>query len=211
MTPITLGPSEAAPGRPFTSPDSYPEDIDCLRMLIADVSGVLEESAAGEREITPMELMVWREGDLVHRLIVCDEERLLEHDAPCAVGFFSERHADVDIEPLEQANREVMNEFPRYPGVLSYGSIRLHAGQWANLVLHEEPETAEEWRNSQVHAAAVERLSPIHYKNVRIHNARLTAGISADPHVAIARTKYFDYENGSDWCAVRDLPVPLTA
>jgi hypothetical protein len=95
--------------------------------------------------------------------------------------------------------------------VLSYGSIQLPGGHWANLVLQEEPETAALWRESRVHAEAVDRLSSTHYKNVRIHNGRLTSGLAADPEIEILRTKYFDYEGGSDRRAVRDLPVPHSA
>jgi hypothetical protein len=211
MKQITLGPTETAPGRPFTSVDLYPEDIECLRVLIADLCGVLRQSGADKREITPFEYIEWQVDGLRHRLIVCDQERLLEHEALCAVGFFSERHGDVDIAPLEEANLEVVKEFRKYPGVLSYGSIQLPGGHWANLVLHEEPDTTERWREGSVHSEAVERLSATHYKNVRIHNARLTSGLSAEPDVEIVRTKYFDYETDSDWRAVRELPAPFSA
>ena len=103
----------------------------------------------------------------------------------------------------------MVEEFPDYPGVLSYSSLEIAKGRWANLVLHEEPETAEHWRESRVHAEAVERLSPIHYRNVRIHNARITDALSGDPDITIVATKYYDYESGDGWRAVRRFPEPL--
>jgi len=210
MATIILGPTETAPGRPFTSADRYEADIVCLRALIADLCDVLRENLAGTREVTDYEHLEWQVGGLKHRLIICNRDRLLEHQRLCAVGFFSERHTDLDMAPLESANLEVVGEFSRHPGVLSYGTIQLPEGHWANLVLHEEPATADLWRENKTHARAVDRLSPVHYKNVRIHNARLTAGLSAQPDIEIIRTKYFDYEAGSHWQAVREFSIPFT-
>ena len=210
MKPIALGPTEVAPGRPFTSVDHYRADTECLVVLIADLCAVLARATADSEELVPFEHIRWSDGGYAHRLIICDPPRLLEHSSLSAVGFFSERHTDIDISPLEKANKEVVEEFRAYPGVLSYGSIQLPEGHWANLVLHEEPATADEWRTSRVHADVVERMSPIHYKNVRIHNALLTAGLSDDPDIRIVRPKYFDYEDGEGWQAVRELPDGAT-
>jgi hypothetical protein len=121
------------------------------------------------------------------------------------VGFFAERRTEVDIWPLEDANSEIVNEFSKYPGILSYGSLELPNGHWANMVLHDDPIDTQFWRTSEMHSRAVETLSPRHYFNVRIHNGRLTSGLFNRPEIVIERTKYFDYTGPSQWRAERTL------
>jgi hypothetical protein len=180
-----------------------------MHLMLSDVRGVLREADAKAEPIEPLTRFAWRIDDQSHRLVVCNERRLREHQKLCIVGFFGLRRTDLDITPLDEANTTVVAEFPNYPGILSYGSMELTAGQWGNVVLHEEPMDAERWRESEVHAGAVEELSPIHYVCVRIHNARLTAGLFSDPAITIERTKYFDYSGESEWRAVRTLtPSP---
>ena len=83
--------------------------------------------------------------------------------------------------------------------------MELAGSQWANLVLHDDPIDTEYWRQSEMHARAVELLSPVYYKYVRIHNARLTAGLFDVPAVEVKRTKYYDYGSEPEWRAVREL------
>ena len=83
--------------------------------------------------------------------------------------------------------------------------MELAKGRWANLVLHDDPIDREYWRGSQLHAEAVRLLSPVHYKNVRIHNAELTDALTEDPKLTLERTKYYDFDGGVEWRAERDL------
>lgn len=200
-----LGPTEEAPGRPFTSVDLIPRDRDTLFQLLADVRGVLREVDAGIRVLEPYQKLAWKVDDLTHRLIICNEDRLRHRDRTCVVGFFGERRLKQDPTPLEEANSAIVGEFTRYPGILSYGSVELDKGRWANLVLHDDPVDREYWRQSELHAEAVRLLSPIHYRNVRIHNAELTDGLTDDPKLVLERTKYYDFEGGTEWRAEREL------
>jgi hypothetical protein len=121
------------------------------------------------------------------------------------VGFFGERRTDLDIAPLEEANAAVVREFAKYPGITSYSSMELPGGHWANMVLHDDPVDTDYWRQSTLHADAVRRLARVHYRTVRIHNARLTTPVRYDPALTILRTKYFDYTSEPEWRAVRKL------
>ncbi len=121
------------------------------------------------------------------------------------MGFFGERVTDVDPAPLEEANTEIVAEFTKYPGILSYSSVELPDGKWANLVLHDDPVDREYWRRSELHAEAVRVLSPVHYRNVRIHNAELTDALTDSPNFILERTKYYDFEGGVEWRAQREL------
>ena len=170
---VKLGPNEEASGRPFTSVGLIERDLAVLIQLVADVRGVLREVDAGTRTIEAYQRMAWKIDDLTHRLIICDERRLRFRDRTCVVGFFGERKTDIDPAPLEEANSAIVSEFTRFPGILSYSSVELPGDRWANLVLHDDPIDREYWRTSKMHAKAADLLSPIHYRNVRIHNLSL--------------------------------------
>jgi len=90
-------------------------------------------------------------------------------------------------------------------GVLERGEID---GFWANLVLHEVPSDTEDWRSNHVHRGAV-ALSPDLYRDVRIHNGRLSGGVNSNHEIVLNRTKYWDYgpEVGAEptWMAWREL------
>ena len=129
----------------------------------------------------------------------------LPNPGPCVVGFFGDRRPHVDAWPLEEANNEIVGEFSKYPGILAYCSVELPERYWANLVLHDDPVDVQFWRTSEMHARAVETLSPKHYFNVRIHNGVLTSGIFEKPQIVIRKTKYFDYTGPELWRAERLL------
>lgn len=203
--PIFLGPEEEAPGRPFTAVGLIERDMKTLLELLADVRGVLREADTGNRTIESYQRMAWKVDGLTHRLIICDEPKLRYRDRTCVVGFFGERRPGVDPAPLEEANSAIVTEFTRYPGILSYSSVELPSGKWANLVLHDDPVDREYWRQSEMHAKAAEVLSPLHYKNVRIHNAELTDGLTDRPQLVLERTKYYDFEGDTMWRAQREL------
>jgi hypothetical protein len=208
VTTVTLGPDDVVRDRPFTSVEKYPGDLVVLNAMLDDLRMILTEEAAGTRVVVPHKRIAWKLEGLTHRALICNPERLRGSQEVCAVGFFSERHTGLDVAPLEEANLEVVREFKKYPGVLSYSSVELPGGLWANLVLHDTPEVVERWRESKRHARAVAELSPVHYRNVRIHNAKLTQGVFGDAALQIERTKYFDYDSPEEWRAIRELTVP---
>lgn len=205
IAPVALGPREVAAGRPFTALHRVEADVAVLHELLVDVRTLLEEAAEGTRTIVPYRTVGWRASDgFARRHVVCTEERLRSHPGLCVVGFFGERRTDLDIAPLEEANAAVVREFSKYPGITSYSSMELPGGHWANMVLHDDPVDTEYWRQSTLHADAVRRLARVHYRNVRIHNARLTVPVLDDPTVTILRTKYYDYTDEPEWRAVRE-------
>ena len=202
---IELGPNEAVFHRPFTAVELIDADLVILRGMLRDLRRVLEEADAGDRTVEPLQRMAWRVDGLTRRLLICDENRLRRHAELCVVGFFAERRHDIDVRPLETANTAIVGEFAKYPGILSYSSVELVDGHWANMVLHDDPIDKDCWRRSQLHSSAVDLLSPAHYKNVRIHNARLTDHLMDRPSFLITKTKYFDYSTGDRWRAERIL------
>lgn len=202
---VILGPSEVVADRPFTAAEMTNRDRLILHSMLADVRSVVVDVEEGARTLEPYQRLAWKVGGQSRRLLVCDVKRLRGHDGLCVVGFFAERRTDMEIWPLEEANSEIVSEFKNYPGILSYSSMEMQGGHWANLVMHDDPVDTSFWRQSKMHARAVESLSPKHYFNVRIHNGRLTAGLFNRPEIRITKTKYFDYSGLTEWRAERTL------
>lgn len=194
---------EVVDGRPFTAIENTAHDLAIVSAMVGDVRHVLDDIDHGRRTVAAFEKLVWRVKGLTHRLLITDEDRLRAHPRLCVVGFFGERHTELDPSPLEEANTAIVSQFVDYPGILSYGSIEVGDGRWANLVLHDDPSDREYWRRNACHSEAVRELSPVHYKHVRIHNARLSGPLSEDPSLVELRTKYFDYTGPKTWRAER--------
>lgn len=204
---VRLGPGDVVSDRPFTATELTIRDHGILHGILGDVRSVVVEIEEGSRLVEPYQKLAWRVGELTHRLLLCDVERLRNHASLCVVGFFGDRRPTMDPWPLEEANTEIVAEFAQYPGILAYASVELPDGHWANLVLHDDPVDIQFWRRSKMHQQAVEQLSPQHYYNVRIHNGRLTSGIFDQPTIVITKTKYYDYTGGESWRAERSLHV----
>jgi hypothetical protein len=205
VTAITLGPNDVVSGRPFTAVEATARDLGILHGIIADVRAVLVDVEEGARRLEPYQKLVWRVGGFTHRLLICNVERLRGHTGPYVIGFFGDKRPDKDGRLLDEANTEIVAEFHKYPGILAYASLELPDQHWANMVLHDDPVDVQFWRTSEMHARAVDTLSPLHYFNVRIHNGRLTSGLFDRPQIVIRKTKYFDYTTGELWRAERVL------
>lgn len=204
---LSLGPNEAVSVRPFTAVELIDRDVSVLRGMLDDMVMVLDESDHDERKIVPHERIAWKENGLVRRALICDEGRLRAHDDACFVGFFGERRTEIDIEPLEEANAAIVAQFKNYPGILSYSSIELPNGYWANLVLHDDPVDREYWSRGALHAQAARTLGPAHYLTVRIHTGVLSGRVLDTPSFGVKKTKYWDYSEEPEWAAERDLAV----
>jgi hypothetical protein len=202
---VTLGPRDVVSDRPFTAVEMTMRDLGILHGILADVRSVLVEVEEGVRVLEPYQKLAWRARRLTHRVLVCDSDRLRAHPEPCVVGFFGEKRPETDGWELEEANTEIVAEFPKYPGILAYASVEMPDQRWANLVLHDDPVDVQFWRTSEMHRRAVETLSPQHYFNVRIHNGRLTSALFDRPEIVVRKTKYFDFTGEEEWRAEREL------
>lgn len=203
VTPRVLAPSQAVQGRPFTSPRLYQADRRALSYMLHDLKCLIDAEKVRIDSHSPIS---WSVNGLARRVIVCDYEVLTSKQTElCLVGFFGERHIEQSSAPLEEANAELVLEFRNYPGILSYSSMELFDGNWANLVIHDLPRAREYWRSSERHAEAANRLSPKFYQNVRIHNGVIPGGLSGGGGISIQTTKYWDYRKPRVWQAIRDL------
>jgi hypothetical protein len=206
MATRSLSPTQSVSKRPFTSVRLYDRDQAILGYMLEDLRDTLARGEPGRYHAYPP--IEWEVNGLHRRTIVSAPLRLNQPDDVFVVGFFGERHFDRDVAPLEQANAEIVLEFRNFHGILSYSSMELTDGNWANLVLHDLPDTREEWRASEIHAKAALQLAPVFYRTVRIHNGYLPGGLTGGQTIQIERTKYWDYGKSRVWHAVRDLQSP---
>jgi hypothetical protein len=208
MSTKMLAAGQSVSRRPFTSVGLYDRDRSVLSYMLEDVRAMLGEMDEGTITVTSFQPIEWQVHGLKRRTILNDPMRLHARGDVCVVGFFGERHKDKDGSPLEEANAEIVLEFRNYPGILSYSSMELADGNWANLVLHDVPEARDYWRAGEAHAKAARELSPLFYRTVRIHNGTLAGGVLSGKQISIERTKYWDFRSARVWHAVRELQQP---
>jgi len=202
---LSLGPEETISERPFTAVNLIDRDVSVLHGMLDDLVRILGEADMGIQEIEPHQRVAWQQDGLARRLLICDEARLRAHQDACVVGFFGERRTEMEIGPLEEANSAIVAQFRNFPGILSYSSIELSNGRWANMVLHDDPVDREYWSRGALHAQAARTLGPMHYRTVRIHNARLSASVMEQPAFLVKKIKYWDYSAEPEWVAEREL------
>ncbi|MGH8928476.1 MAG: hypothetical protein ACRDWH_09010 [Acidimicrobiia bacterium] len=208
MAARVLSSDQSVARRPFTSPGLYPRDLAILGYMLEDLRALLVKMDAGKPSIVAYQPIEWLVHDLKRRVVIGDSMSLHNRRQAHLVGFFGERHLDRDSAPLEEANLEIVLELRNYPGILSYSSMELVDGNWANLVLHNVAADRETWRASEAHARVARELSPQFYRTVRIHNGILPDGVMGSRSIVVERTKYWDYGSKTVWHAVRELATP---
>ena len=203
---VRLGPTEIAGGRPFTDPARTEEDLAAMRRMLAGLRWVLSQGVPEAPR--PLLCSAPEASGRQHRVVLAHDPPLRTGHEPGVVGFFALKRTDRDCSPLTTADDELILEFPRHPGILSYSSLEFADGNWGNLILLHPPEAKEEWRTSERHAYAVRELAPRYYAVVRLHNARLPGGLGSGRDLLLVRTKYYDFQGPQPWRAERDLPTP---
>lgn len=203
---ISLDPAEHIPDRPFSDPEHSWRDLATLEYMCRRLHQVVQAHAG----LVAGSHIHLREPDgRPHRIIVTDRTTLLDAQALAVVGFCGQKRTTLDpslVQEMEEVDDALIGELAGQPYLLSYSSMQLADGNWANLVMMRSVEGIEHWRTSPRHAAAVSDLSPHYYRSIRLHNALLTGGL-ASPHLILLRTKYYDYRDGQCWMAVRAFPL----
>lgn len=112
-----------------------------------------------------------------HRVAISNDSPLHAHRDLSFVGFFAKRRAGVDLSLITVADDEMIQELPSFPGILSYSSLELADGNWANLIMVDPPEAKDHWRTSEKHAFAAREMAPKYYAIVRLHNGVFPGGL----------------------------------
>jgi hypothetical protein len=202
---VALATAEAPAGRPFAHPDRTRGDWVTVGTMADALRRVLAVPGALPLRPRPLVLELPEPDGRRHRIVVCQEALLRAALAHGVVAFFGAKRPGLDHTVLDRTDEELIEEFPDHPGVLSYSSLLLPDGNYANLILVHPADARERWREGVRHAWAVRELAPRHYATVRLHQALFPAGLLAGGVPRLCRTKYYDFGNGMPWHAVREL------
>ena len=121
------------------------------------------------------------------------------------VGFFGQKRFDGDVALVNERDRLLAQEMENHPGLISYSSLELTNGDYANCVLFVDEAAKNHWGTSPVHAQVVRELSPCYYYSVRLYNGLLTGDLCQRPELQLTCAKYYDYSCQPAWRALRWL------
>ena len=201
---IQLGPCDEVPGRRFAEPEHSLADahvLDAMRLRLAETLRQANISADDplSRELYIQSLP--EDGARLHRIVILSRALLQSARELTFVGFFGQKRGDANPAVLQDVDTELLHEFLEHTYVLSYSSLELPDGNWANLVLLLHADGIEHWRASQKHAYAARELAPLYYRSIRLHNGMLPGGLASRP--VIQSTKYYAFERDGWWQAIR--------
>jgi hypothetical protein len=209
-TIIRLGRHDHVPDRRFTHPEHIQEDAAILDLMRARLYDTLLRSDIGVGDPLNRELYiqyVQEEHERLHRMVILSRQMLLNTYPLTVVGFFGERRGEAPPALLQDVDTELLQEFLQHIYVLSYSSLELANGNWANMVLMLGADGIQHWRASHKHAYAARELAPRFYHTIRLHNGVLSDGLSL-PNLTLVATKYYEFHGQGLWRAVREASSP---
>jgi hypothetical protein len=204
---IVLGPWEIIEDRPFTDPANTVEDLARLQYILAKLQILLQRPDPLPVQPNPLIVHLPEPGERRLRLILSQPKALLGSEELVVVGFCGQKQSEANRALLNGVDAELIAEFPEHPHLLCYGSLELEGGDWCNLVLFDHIRGISHWTRSGKHGYAAIELAPQYYRSVRLHHAFLPGGLLAGQALSLTRTKYYDYQGGTIWWAIRELPT----
>lgn len=179
--------------RPFTEPTKSSEDLDLLAKLRRSLAG---RARSGE------EVSRWVGDDGSERwLQVRDWDQLRDTVPAVGVGFFGQVR-DVDHDPINVIEAELMERGELHPGLLAYYNVLFPWQQWGNLVVFNDRAAVEQLNEDPVHLTAVAR-TPAHYHSLRLHRVALPDGAAGHADPQLEETLLFDFSTEPPWIALR--------
>lgn len=202
-----LLPQERVEDRPFTDPEGSLDDVEFMTCMIERLRQFLIRMRGfGSSAEAPYRLNFRETGGRRHQLIITDPERLALGTSFVAVGFFGQRGQDAAAAAeVHQVDEELIEDFPRFGGLLSYSTLELGCGDWGNLATFRDWAGMESWRQNDRHTQAVKQLAHRHYASLRLHIAEISGSMRAERVVLrVVRSKYYAYQDEQVWMALRE-------
>lgn len=200
-----LKPKEVVRDRPFTNPDRIVNDVNTLRFMVDQLCLFLENRQLYANLPPPIIVHYPSRDNWFYRLVITRPEILLQPNELAFVGFLGHRREDANLELADEFDKILVNEFPDYPGLLSYCTMALVSGDFCNLVIFTDTSVKEKWSRSMAHEQAVRKLSPDYYVSIKLYNGKLPGGIADSRALQLTRIKYYDYQVNPRWHAVREF------
>ena len=187
----------------FTCPSLISTDQQCMMHMLKSVQDYVIEQQITEAA-APHVFKVDDSCNRFHRLVVTGPQKLRELEQITAVAFFGEVRPNSDAaEAVHRVDDELIGDFGKFTGLLSYSTVELPSGNWANMALFVDPQARDEWARNERHTRAIKELAARHYRSIRLQNSTLV-GPLATARIEIERTKYYSYNDQLVWRAVRE-------
>jgi len=195
MATITdrLAPGQGHRERPFTEPALSHGDLELLANLRRSLA---ERARSGE------DAGRWTGDDGSEHWLQVRDWTLLRSTVPAVgVGFFGQVR-DVDHDPINRIEEELMGRGELHPGLLAYYNVLFPWDQWGNLVVFTDRAAVEQLNEDPVHLTAVAR-TPGHYHSLRLHRVVLPDGAAGRRDPELEETLLFDFSTEPPWVALR--------
>lgn len=202
----TLGASETVAGHCFADPQHTYSDKATLSSMLQQFAAAL---AANRDAAGPVVAFEPDQAGWTRRSMITDPSVFAGLGIVTVVGFFGTRRHDVSDDvasQIEQLSSALFDAIPDVPGVYAYVTqLLVDEYNYANLVLVDNAEVIEAWRDTAPHPVAAATVSPDYYEHVRIYNGAVPAVAMSDPRaLRIHCVKYWDFRQSPPWTAVRE-------
>ena len=205
MTSLT--PDERVEFKLFTHPAYTAVEARLMRFMMARVCHVLESLQGSHHPSnTQLQMREMIEPDgRYHRVLVIQPAQFAAQTNFSVVGFFGQRSFDADDKDSWKRDEMLFGEMTKHQGLLSYSTLELTNGDYANTILFTDEAAKNHWGRSSVHELAVREFSPKFYHSVRLYNGLLEAPVMEYHKLKLKAVKYFDYSVTPHWAALRTL------
>jgi len=196
-----LAAQERLPARPFTDPERTLADAAVMDRMLRRLR---REARSWPSRRTSVEVLKHTRAGGRHWLVVPDVPALRGGRDVTVVGFFGDLRPATDHSAIYQLEADVVARLGRYAtaGLLVYYDAEIAPAVHGNLVLFATREVPPEWHRDRVHAAAV-ASAPRHYRAVRLHGGAIRGELLGRGHLAVQRTRYFDFGQQPAWQGLR--------
>lgn len=204
---IYLSSDSIVPERLFTHPQHTVYDARQLRYMIATVCRLFEMGRLSSQP-QPLDRVEVEPDGRTHRLLIIRPDELeptIERPPLTVVGFFGQRLVGKELKALQSRDDLLVELMEGQTGLLSYTTLELTCGNFANCILFASEEAKDSWGKNAVHREIARELSPYFYNSIRLYNGVLSKGIGRPETLHLRTVKYFDYRSQPVWRAERRL------
>lgn len=202
---VQLSPTDILAERPFTHSTHIPGDLSTLRYMAGQLCLTLQNPHMSTDLPQTILFNLPGKSSWIHRQVLANPQHFEKTNLIHVVGFFGQSRSQADIELAQEFDLTLMKEIPLHEGLISYSTMLLKDGNYANLVLFTSEMAQMGWSRSEAHAKAVYELSPSYYHSIRIYNGRLPHGIQQSNALILQKARYFDYDQYPMWRGLRTL------
>ena len=205
LTTHELLPDQILGQRPFTHPRHTGYDARLLRYLLQRLTSLFATDQVDPRS---SDLILFKDDEpdgRSLRQIVVNPAGLSDRRDLTVVGFFGQRRIDAEESALNSGDSFLVNTLAEHNGLLSYSTIELTCGNFANCVLFVDDQAKTYWGRHPEHARLAAEISPEVYQTVRIYNGRLANGLTPGRELILFSAKYYDFTETPPWRAIRML------